>query len=433
MAIKEIHGDILNEDSDDITFESKWYNQNQVTDAFKKWAKEEYPHLTDAQISAAIEANLAEIIKAVFKTIIGTIDGDTMTIDGDTYTKQGGGSGGSGGGGQGGENIYLVGSGGYNDAACYWKNGVVTYLPVPAGSMKSYATDIDLSGSDVYIAGYYVDSNWENHPCHWKNGVRTDISLPEGVLWHSIAVSRGDIYVTGKYNTGLVVGGTGLIFAACYLKNGVKINLPVPEGAGQSLTDRIAVSGNDVCVAGEYKEDARASSYYDYTTSCYWKNGVRTDITSSRDGNYVKADYITVSGGNVYFTGSRASYGYWKNGVKIGDLPVPAGSRDSLVKGIAVSGSDVYVAGQYDDSNYNTHSCYWKNGARTDLPVPAKTESSSTIAITVSGGNVYILGLYSGLWGPVGERIIRGCYWKNGTRIELSGGNMNDAIIAVGN
>jgi hypothetical protein len=101
MAIKEIHGDILNEDSDDITFESKWYNQNQLTDAFKKWAKEEYPYLTDAQISAAIEDNLAGIIKDIFKTIIGTIDGDTMTINGDTYTKQGGGSGSGGGGGGG--------------------------------------------------------------------------------------------------------------------------------------------------------------------------------------------------------------------------------------------------------------------------------------------------------------------------------------------
>jgi hypothetical protein len=92
MAVQEIHGDLLNENNDediDITFENKWYNKNQVIDAFRKWAKEEYPQLTDAQISTILDGQ-SGAINAMFPTITGTIDGDTMTIEGDTYTKQGG-------------------------------------------------------------------------------------------------------------------------------------------------------------------------------------------------------------------------------------------------------------------------------------------------------------------------------------------------------
>jgi len=91
LAVKELHGDILNEnltDTDmDITFGSNWYNKTQVKDEVKKWMKEEYPSLTDPQISDALD-NIS--FDDMFPTTTGTIDGDTMTVDGKTYTKEGG-------------------------------------------------------------------------------------------------------------------------------------------------------------------------------------------------------------------------------------------------------------------------------------------------------------------------------------------------------
>ena len=78
MDIKEIHGDYLNESDVPITFESKWYNQTQFTDAYKK----EDPSISDK--------TLADLNAVIFKTMNGTVDGDTMIVDNTTFTKNGG-------------------------------------------------------------------------------------------------------------------------------------------------------------------------------------------------------------------------------------------------------------------------------------------------------------------------------------------------------
>jgi len=91
MAVKELHGDILNkvfeEEDIDITLdESKWYNKNQVIDAFKELLKK--ASLDDDAISDFIKENSANF-DTMFPTMTGTIDGDTMTLGNDTYTKEG--------------------------------------------------------------------------------------------------------------------------------------------------------------------------------------------------------------------------------------------------------------------------------------------------------------------------------------------------------
>jgi hypothetical protein len=88
MDVKELYGDYLNE-SEDLTFESKWYNKAQVTDAYRKWLKGEYPILTDAQITTLLKGRSGEI-DAMFPIKTAAIDGDSMTLDGMTYTKDGG-------------------------------------------------------------------------------------------------------------------------------------------------------------------------------------------------------------------------------------------------------------------------------------------------------------------------------------------------------
>jgi hypothetical protein len=92
MAVKEIHGDLLNkafeeEDEDekiDITFESKWYNRKQVTDAFRKFMKDN--SVSDEVISNTLD-ELSAGFDAMFPTITGTIDDNTMTLGDTTYTK----------------------------------------------------------------------------------------------------------------------------------------------------------------------------------------------------------------------------------------------------------------------------------------------------------------------------------------------------------
>jgi len=68
--------------------------------------------------------------------------------------------------------VYTIGTY-YNNSigtACYWKNGVLTDFPAPAGAY-SQANGITItSNDDVYIIGSYGST-----ACYWKNGARTDL------------------------------------------------------------------------------------------------------------------------------------------------------------------------------------------------------------------------------------------------------------------
>jgi len=88
MSIKELHGNFLTENNDDgMTFENKWYNKNQVIDFLKNFMKT--AGMTDAQITAFITENSADF-DAMFPTITGTVDDNSMTLGDTTYTKNGG-------------------------------------------------------------------------------------------------------------------------------------------------------------------------------------------------------------------------------------------------------------------------------------------------------------------------------------------------------
>jgi hypothetical protein len=135
--------------------------------------------------------------------------------------------------------------------------------------------------------------------------------------------------------------------------------------------------GTTVYIAGSY---GTSNGY----TACYWRNGVRTDLSVPIGLAFSYASRIAVSAnGDVHIIGYTSTYNYdegtfsyneytyWKNGVKT-NLSVPAGTTDTRHNGIAVSANgDVYITGYYGDADnidYNATACYWKNGVRTDMP-----------------------------------------------------------------
>jgi hypothetical protein len=84
---------------------------------------------------------------------------------------------------------------------------------------------------------------------------------------------------------------------------------------------------------------------------------------------------------------------------------------------------NVYVAGQYNDGN--SRACYWLNGKRTDLD--GGNMNTYVTAITVADGDVYIAGYYE-----YSSPKYIACYWKNGTRIDLdSGPDVNAGAQAI--
>jgi hypothetical protein len=112
-----------------------------------------------------------------------------------------------------GNDVHVAGWGGKRDGpfyAKYWKNGVEVPL-TDQSETNSFAIDIAISGSDVYIVGY-VQKGVTSEAKIWKNGVSSP--LPSGTSASSIFVFDNDIYVAGA--------GTGTPFErAIFWKNGV--------------------------------------------------------------------------------------------------------------------------------------------------------------------------------------------------------------------
>lgn len=156
----------------------------------------------------------------------------------------------------------------------------------------------------------------------------------------------------------------------------------------------MAVSGSDVYIVGHIERQAM-----------YWKNGVRHNLTTENDR--AEANAIALSGSDVYIAGfelgSNENFAvYWKNGVKnlLPNAPVPSNATWApSANAIAVAGGIIHIAGESNDS-----ATYWKNGVRTAL------WEGSADAIAVSGSDVYIGGSEGG----------KAVLWKNGVKTVLA-------------
>jgi hypothetical protein len=221
--------------------------------------------------------------------------------------------------------------------ASVWKNGVESHL-------QSYGYPGGAGVSNKFCASYYSD---------YVSGIQ---------------VSGSDVYVAGgshQYQS----GNTASMRFAAYWKNGVPVLLVngLLQDNGQNLTawpttTGIAVSGSDVYVSGYEMNNDNA-----LPTALYWKNGVSSYLSGS--GAASSANAITVSGNDVYACGydnindtSRAMI--WKNGV--GTL-LPYAPGGAVANSVFVSGTDVYVAGYGWKVSGNYISVYWKNGVLTTL------------------------------------------------------------------
>ena len=257
-----------------------------------------------------------------------------------------------------GADVYVAGNN--NGYPCYWKNGVKIDLPTTGSGGD--ANSILVYGTDVYVAGNVYEAGRNNdYPCYWKNGARIDLNLTvgdNGGIGNSIFVSGTDVYVGGRRYYSL---GSDDYSRGCYWKNEVKTDLQEFELGG---IKSIFVSGADLYVlyitgfSGVF-DLITGVNYFNETYSIYcFKNGVINNlpIVNSIKGN---ASSIFVSGTDVYMSGNYAGGPcYWKNGVRTDLSRIGSGGTSSIF----VHGTDVYVAGRN-----NGYPCYWKNGVRRDF------------------------------------------------------------------
>ena len=133
--------------------------------------------------------------------------------------------------------------------------------------------------------------------------------------------------------------------------------------------------------------------------------------------------------GIVYESTGRSVGTYWKNGVatSVGD-----NVYGSYATGIAVSGSDVYVAGAVGSSDLTGHdmATYWKNGA--PYPLTDGTREGYANALAISGNDVYVAGGYFGGFDSSGNQLpgFAG-YWKNGSPVDFSNGSWGIEIRSI--
>ena len=303
----------------------------------------------------------------------------------------------------------------YDEHPIYWKNGSPVQLNYDdlygQYSIKSArALCLAVSGNNVYVGGYGIrhSPTRGNLPygMFWKNGIpldRDSMNIFDTYGLYSVAVSNNDTYMVGW----------GPFNNAVYWKNENWIGL-TPGYSPTTLTisataSSIAVSGNDVYVAGYQSEQLSPAGGFSNVVAKYWKNGNPVTLTDgSKNAN---ATSIAVSGNDVYVAGVEDSVAmYWKNGTLVN---LTDGLTRVEPNSIAVSGIDVYVAGtQWDglstgNGDRNPIAKYWKNGTAVKLTDGSRWAEAKSIA--VSGNDVYVAGFEGGV----------AKYWKNGNPVIL--------------
>src|SRR5690242_12465430 len=174
--------------------------------------------------------------------------------------------------------------------ACYWKNGVRTDLPVPATTVYSSSSAMQIAGDNVYIGGRYTNGGIDV-ACYWKNGIRTDVTDPNNTGLSDMNISGTDQYLVGYYQ----IAAPPYTTTACYWKNGTRTDMPVAT-YNFDITSSISISGTDVFISGFYNNNNTG-------TPCYWKNGIRTDLSVLANHSHGYAMSIFVNGSDIYIGG----------------------------------------------------------------------------------------------------------------------------------
>lgn len=165
-------------------------------------------------------------------------------------------------------------------------------------------------------------------------------------------------------------------------------------------------------ITNVYVAGTQDDSSTGYDKSGVWKNGTFTanTVTSTNRNHYAYA--LAVSGNDIYTTGYENTTTVWKCHVwKNGQLQYSLGDGYSYGNGIAVSGTDIYVAGlAYEPSPLTRYAMLWKNSNGPVSILASGTNGYEARAIAISGNDVYV----------GGEENDNGSVWKNGVALTLN-------------
>lgn len=224
-----------------------------------------------------------------------------------------------------GNNVYVGGyyqkgfDAGGRICPCYWKDGVFVDLPMPPSTWDCSVCDIASTGTDVILIGNHADTDEGNYRgCYWKASDNSFTVLEvDGYTLNdanNITTVGSDFYIIGDY--GWLDTNNKYVSNNCYWKNGVyQDDSKIPNGANISL-GRFTVAGQDLYIAGStFIEDYIDHNLTYIYTAQYWKNGVSQYIPVPYETVQSRAGAIALSGQDIYIAGvlDRVAC-YWKNG-----------------------------------------------------------------------------------------------------------------------
>jgi len=291
-------------------------------------------------------------------------------------------------------------------------NGSTWNAVGPTPSITGTVSTIAISGTDVFVGGSFTDAggvSGANNIARW-DGANNTWNLVGGAgaingFVNTIALSGTDVYVGGFFISAGGVSGANNIARWDGANN--TWNLVGGANAINNFVNTIALSGTDVYVGGFFIS-AGGVSGADYIAR--WNGTTWSGLLSGTFGINSPAvvNTIAISGTDVFVGGSFTDAGgvsganniaRWNGTTWSGLLSGTFGINSPAVNTIAISGTDVFVGGSFTNAggnNANDHLTRWTGSAF----VPPGSETTGPLngtvsAVVVSGTEVFVGGAFT--------------------------------------
>jgi hypothetical protein len=177
-----------------------------------------------------------------------------------------------------GNDVYITGSVEINGkrVACYWKNG--NRITLGPDTENSYGLRIAVKDNDVHVVGVkgLTRSGRDLYATYWKNGVEIPLTdhSEDYSFAQDIAISGSDVYIIGDVTKGITRD-------AKIWKNGQASTLP-----SGNMTSGIFAYDGDIYVAGS------GEGGFDGGRAMYWKNGNPTFLSDGKTSVWVSSIFV---------------------------------------------------------------------------------------------------------------------------------------------
>ena len=301
------------------------------------------------------------------------------------------------------------------------------------GGANNNVRALAVSGTNLYVGGEFTSVyNSGTTPvgstgyiAKWNGSEWSALGGgASGTVW-ALAVSGSDLYVGGLFTSAGGVSGTG------YIAKWNGSEWLALGGGAQSYVRALAVSGTNLYVGGQFTSVYNSGTTPVADTGCIAKwNG--SEWLALRGGAQNSVFALAVSGSDLYVGGDFTSV-YDSGTTPVGstgyiakwngsDWSALGGGAQAAVIALAVSGSDLYVGGQFT-SVYSlgttpvTGTGYiakWNGSAWSAL---GSGTDNYVYALALSGANLYVGGDFSTAGGKVsmyvGRMLVNGLIATN--------------------